>query len=391
MKFGELVGRAVRDATLEALRWQNGLEASYTRGVFHALGRYGVREADGLRRSRAAVSARRSRAAPAQRQGGVLRAAGRRRRARASRSCSIATRHGTLPASVARDALVQQAASTRGEPRRTARSLARVPRAPARDRCGDEPRAGRWQPSRSAGARSGGRADRAPSRTAVALGVAVAADLALGDPVVSRPSRSPHRRGARAIRRRSARSRRRRLRRRHCAVRRCSPRSRWGPRSARSRWRHAGRPGPRGRFMSSCSTACSPSAISCVTSGGWSDDSQPAISTGARAAIARLVGRDTEPHGCRGMPPRRGRKPQRKPDRRLHQRRLLVRACRPARPRRLQGGEHDGLHGGLQDRTLSALRLVRRPPRRRDELRAGAGDVAAVGGSWPPSCRDVRH
>ena len=29
----------------EALRWQNGLEASYTRGVFHALGRYGVREA----------------------------------------------------------------------------------------------------------------------------------------------------------------------------------------------------------------------------------------------------------------------------------------------------------------------------------------------------------
>ena len=34
-----------RDATLEALRWQNGLEVSYTRGVFHALGRFGVREA----------------------------------------------------------------------------------------------------------------------------------------------------------------------------------------------------------------------------------------------------------------------------------------------------------------------------------------------------------
>jgi adenosylcobinamide amidohydrolase len=45
MKLGELVGVATRDATLEALRWQNGLEASYTRGVFHALGRYGVREA----------------------------------------------------------------------------------------------------------------------------------------------------------------------------------------------------------------------------------------------------------------------------------------------------------------------------------------------------------
>jgi adenosylcobinamide amidohydrolase len=45
MKLGELVGRGTRMATTEALRWQNGLEASYTRGVFHALGRYGVREA----------------------------------------------------------------------------------------------------------------------------------------------------------------------------------------------------------------------------------------------------------------------------------------------------------------------------------------------------------
>jgi adenosylcobinamide amidohydrolase len=45
MKLGELVGLATRNATIEALRWQNGLEASYTRGVFHALGRYGVQEA----------------------------------------------------------------------------------------------------------------------------------------------------------------------------------------------------------------------------------------------------------------------------------------------------------------------------------------------------------
>ena len=44
-----------RDATMEALRWQNGLEASYTRGVFHALGRYGVKEATLLRRHRAAA------------------------------------------------------------------------------------------------------------------------------------------------------------------------------------------------------------------------------------------------------------------------------------------------------------------------------------------------
>jgi adenosylcobinamide amidohydrolase len=45
-KLGELIGVAVRDATLEALRWQNGLEVSTTRLLFHALGRYGVREAD---------------------------------------------------------------------------------------------------------------------------------------------------------------------------------------------------------------------------------------------------------------------------------------------------------------------------------------------------------
>ena len=37
-------GAAVREATLEALRWHNGLEPSYTRGLFHALGRYGVKE-----------------------------------------------------------------------------------------------------------------------------------------------------------------------------------------------------------------------------------------------------------------------------------------------------------------------------------------------------------
>ena len=44
MKLGELIGVTTRQATMEALRWQNGLEASYTRGVFHALGRYGVVE-----------------------------------------------------------------------------------------------------------------------------------------------------------------------------------------------------------------------------------------------------------------------------------------------------------------------------------------------------------
>jgi adenosylcobinamide amidohydrolase len=43
-RLGEWIGTAVRDATLEALRWQNGLEPSLTRCIFHALGRHGLSE-----------------------------------------------------------------------------------------------------------------------------------------------------------------------------------------------------------------------------------------------------------------------------------------------------------------------------------------------------------
>lgn len=44
LKIGELIGRAVFDATKEALRWQNGLEASSTRNITRALGRFGLSE-----------------------------------------------------------------------------------------------------------------------------------------------------------------------------------------------------------------------------------------------------------------------------------------------------------------------------------------------------------
>jgi len=43
-KLGEILARAVMDATREALRWQNGLEPSRTRNLIHALGRFGVEE-----------------------------------------------------------------------------------------------------------------------------------------------------------------------------------------------------------------------------------------------------------------------------------------------------------------------------------------------------------
>ena len=83
-----------RDATLEALRWQNGLEVSYTRGVFHALGRFGVREATLFDDIAPFLSEARPGAAQEEQQGRVLRAARRRGGARAGgRRGSRALRH----------------------------------------------------------------------------------------------------------------------------------------------------------------------------------------------------------------------------------------------------------------------------------------------------------
>lgn len=110
MKFGEIVGLAVRDATLEALRWQNGLEPSYTRGLFHALGRYGIKEQtiydrlaplldaaslDLLRKNNKSVFYEPMVGAAAHAAASVLDRA----------------RFGTLPASSLKDAIVHQAAS----------------------------------------------------------------------------------------------------------------------------------------------------------------------------------------------------------------------------------------------------------------------------------------
>jgi adenosylcobinamide amidohydrolase len=44
-KLGEILARAVIEATKEALRWQNGLDPSRTRNLIHALGRFGTDEA----------------------------------------------------------------------------------------------------------------------------------------------------------------------------------------------------------------------------------------------------------------------------------------------------------------------------------------------------------
>jgi adenosylcobinamide amidohydrolase len=110
VKLGELIGRATRTATQEALRWQNGLEASYTRGVFHALGRYGVKEAsffeDIAPRLQAAdleLLRQNSKAALYEPLVGAA--------AHALAAVLDRVRHGTLPASVQREAVVQHAAT----------------------------------------------------------------------------------------------------------------------------------------------------------------------------------------------------------------------------------------------------------------------------------------
>jgi adenosylcobinamide amidohydrolase len=109
MKLGELIGRATRNATIEALRWQNGLEVSYTRGVFHALGRYGVSEATVfddvapfLTDSDLELLKKNARAVFYEPLVGAA--------AHALATVCDRVRHGTIPSAVAADAMTQQAA-----------------------------------------------------------------------------------------------------------------------------------------------------------------------------------------------------------------------------------------------------------------------------------------
>jgi adenosylcobinamide amidohydrolase len=114
MKFGEITGVAAREATMEALRWQNGLESSLTRGLFHALGRYGVREAtifEDLTSSEDVTLTpedfellrKNSKSAFYEPLVGAS--------AHALATVLDRIRHGTIPASTARDAVAQQAAA----------------------------------------------------------------------------------------------------------------------------------------------------------------------------------------------------------------------------------------------------------------------------------------
>jgi adenosylcobinamide amidohydrolase len=110
VRLGELIGRAVRDATLEALRWQNGLEASYARSIFHALGRFGVSEESFLSDMAGRLGQSQWDLLKANRKAVVFEPMV------AAAAFAIATvldrvRHGILPANAAREALRQQGAS----------------------------------------------------------------------------------------------------------------------------------------------------------------------------------------------------------------------------------------------------------------------------------------
>jgi adenosylcobinamide amidohydrolase len=110
VRLGELIGRAVRDATLEALRWQNGLEASYARSIFHALGRFGVREDTFLAEMAGRLIDSQLALLKANRKAVVYEPMV------AAAAFAMATvldrvRHGILPSSAAREAMRHQAAS----------------------------------------------------------------------------------------------------------------------------------------------------------------------------------------------------------------------------------------------------------------------------------------
>ncbi len=109
VKLGEYIGGAVRDATLEALRWHNGMELSYTRGLFHALGRYGVKEQHFMEEIAPYLTVTELELLKANRNN-VLYEPMVSAAAYAIASILDRCRHGVFPASTARETLRQQAA-----------------------------------------------------------------------------------------------------------------------------------------------------------------------------------------------------------------------------------------------------------------------------------------
>ncbi len=108
-KLGEIIGTSVREALRDALRWQNGLEASYTRGLFHALGRFGLKE-DQAMSALTSLLPSRSYELLVKNCRAVFYEPGVAAAAYAFAAVLDRIAYGTLPADTANDALRQQAA-----------------------------------------------------------------------------------------------------------------------------------------------------------------------------------------------------------------------------------------------------------------------------------------
>ena len=110
VKLGEIIGVAVKDATKEALRWQNGLEPSYVRGLFHALGRFGLNEERALNRLAELLPEAQHTLLRKNRKA-VFFEPGVAAAAYAFAAVLDRIAFGTLPAGIAKESLRQQAAS----------------------------------------------------------------------------------------------------------------------------------------------------------------------------------------------------------------------------------------------------------------------------------------
>lgn len=109
VKAGEIIGVSVREAVKEALRWQNGLEVSYTRGFFHALGRFGLTE-ERVLRSLADLLSEREFALLRDNANAIFFEPGVGAAAHALAAVLDRVRYGTLPDAAAGEALRQHAA-----------------------------------------------------------------------------------------------------------------------------------------------------------------------------------------------------------------------------------------------------------------------------------------
>lgn len=137
-KLGQMIGQAVKEATLEALRWQNGLEPSATRDLFHAMRRFGLNDAE-LRTRLQALLPEASYASFAKSPGAITKDPGVAAPVYAYAAVLDRLQYGTIPQELAAESLRNQAAlvaaALASQPERVAEFRAKIQSEPG-DRLG---------------------------------------------------------------------------------------------------------------------------------------------------------------------------------------------------------------------------------------------------------------